>query len=432
MGNGVSMEKIKSGHYKSLKHALYYYFPICAILAYFGTMVIGHGTNYLQGWYAQQHQTEEYVESTEGNIPHASDDTYELYIDETGTAHYVKWVNFKLENLSQRIIYATISYAQVILIPLWVLGCVGVSVWVFYKRELEKPIRVLLEASEKITDNCLDFKLESVKPNELGQLRDGFEKMREALYQNNQKTWRQLEERKRLNAAFTHDLRTPITVLKGYGEMLEKYVPEGRINQEKLVEILGMMNGQIERLENYVRKMSSLQRLEDMEPEQKPVELGALEEKLRAVCHAMRQKDTEESLLEIFCVCRTEGTFLLDEMLILEVCENLIANGVRYARQKLEISVSVKTAEQIRVVEGEDTSEYLEIMVVDDGPGFSPEALQHASDLFYREEGQPDRTHFGLGLYICRVICEKCGGSLTVGNGTSGGRVIAKFLTQSR
>ena len=96
----------------------------------------------------------------------------------------------------QRIIYELISYMQVILIPLWILACVGLTVWIFYKRELEKPLRVLQDASEKIADNCLDFQMEPVKDNELGRLREGFEKMRAALYENNRTTWQQLEERK--------------------------------------------------------------------------------------------------------------------------------------------------------------------------------------------------------------------------------------------
>ena len=318
---------------------------------------------------------------------------------------------------SQRIIYELISYMQVILIPLWILACVGLTVWIFYKRELEKPLRVLQDASEKIADNCLDFQMEPVKDNELGRLREGFEKMRAALYENNRTTWQQLEERKRLNAAFAHDMRTPITVLKGYGEMLERYVPEGRISQDKLMEILGMMNGQILRLESYTQKMSSIRKLEDLEPGPAPIPAAALREKLRGMCEILGE--------DISYSFDGEGTLCLDEALVLEVCENLVSNGLRYARQMLQVTVRVAEGELTAPEEEQDR--ILEVVVEDDGPGFGPEELRHATEPFYRGEGQMEQCHFGLGLYICRLICAKCGGSLALSNSVCGGRVTARF-----
>lgn len=76
---------------------------------------------------------------------------------------------------------------------------------------------------------------------------------------------------------------------------------------------------------------------------------------------------------------------------------------------------------------GEEAEGYLEIAVEDDGHGFSPEDLLHGADPFYRGEGQAEQSHFGLGLYICRLICARCGGSLTLSNGICGGRVTARF-----
>lgn len=422
MGDGVQMEKIKRWlskrrhrrRYRSLRNSLYYCIPICAVLAYLGTMAIGYGTNYLQDWYQR------------GNMDESTriwDGDYVIFIDQDGFM-YRSYVGEEVPAYDsanaprmQSIVYGVISYAQVFLIPLWILACVGLTVWIFYKREMEKPLRVLQDASEKIADNCLDFEMEPVKDNELGQLWDGFEKMREALYENNRATWQLLEERKRLNAAFAHDMRTPITVLKGYGEMLERYVPEGRISQEKLMEILGMMNGQIRRLENYTQKMSSIRKLEDLEPEPAPVNASELNEKLRDMCEILGQ--------DIVYSFGGVGTLCLDETLVLEVCENLVSNGLRYARQMLQVTVRV-LEEEVFSEEGEEAG-YLEIVVEDDGPGFSPEELQHGTDPFYRGEGQMEGSHFGLGLYICRLICTKCGGSLVLSNSICGGRVTARF-----
>lgn len=402
---------------RSLRHLLYYCIPICAALAWLGTMAIGVCTNYIQDWFSSKYLDEDV---------RIRDGSYEIYVDQDGNVYHsyveeehMSYIPIQLKT-PQRFMYEAISSAQFILIPLWVLACVGVTVWIFYKREIEKPLRVLQEASEKIADNCLDFEIEPVKDNELGRLRDGFEKMRAALYDNNRITWQQLEERKRLNAAFAHDMRTPLTVLKGYGEMLERYVPEGRISQEKLLEILGMMNGQIRRLESYTQKMSSIRKLEDLEPETVPVWASDLEEKLKSMCEILGQ-----TRIDISFTFEAEGILCLDEALVLEVCENLVTNAVRYAAEKSRLTV--------RVVRGEESSSreeqerYLEIVAEDDGPGFSPEDLQHAAEPFYRGEGQMEQSHFGLGLYICRLICARCGGSLALSNGVCGGRAAARF-----
>lgn len=379
---GKSAKRSRGKRRRSLRQALYYCIPICAILAYLGTMAIGFGTNYLQEWYMEY--MDEGVQIWQ--------DGYEVYIDENGFIHhsYVKRPSNTPEfrNLVQRTTYSIISYTQVILIPLWILFCVGLTVWIFYKVEIEKTLRILQEASEKIADNCLDFELEPAKDNELGRLRDGFEKMRAALYENNRATWQQLEERKRLNAAFAHDMRTPITVLKGYGEMLEQYIPEGRISQSKLLEILGMMNGQIRRLESYTQKMSSIRKLEDLEPEPAPVKAVELQEKLRNMCGILGE--------DIAYSFGGEGTLCLDEALVLEVCENLVSNGLRYTRQTLQVTVRVAEGE-LPAWEGEP-ARYLEVVVEDDGPGFSPEELQHATDPFYRGR---DRWNSAILDWVC-------------------------------
>lgn len=398
---------------RSLRQALYYCIPVCVILAYLGTMAIGIGSNHAQDWYMTNFMEEQNVEFRDGD--------YEIYLAPDGTLHYgyVERPIYQSQNAvgPEQFVYNLISGAQIVLIPLWILACVGVTVWIFYKRELEKPIRVLQEASEKIADNCLEFELEPVKDNELGRLRDGFEKMRAALYENNRAAWQLLEERKRLNAAFAHDMRTPITVLKGYGEMLERYVPEGRISREKLLEILGMMNGQIRRLESYTQKMSSIRKLEDLEPETEWVKALDLKEKLQGICDILGEN--------ISCSFGGSGRLRLDEALLLEVFENLVANGLRYARQMLQVTVRVTPDEAS--APWQETEGVLEVVVEDDGPGFNPEELQHAADPFYRGEGQMEQCHFGLGLYICRLICVKCGGSLALANGICGGRVTARF-----
>lgn len=386
---------------KSIKWSFIKYIPICFILSYVGAAAIGHSTNYLQDWY------EEKFSDTDSS---PSDAKYEIAFDKDGNMHYImrEKKRFTSDHMILSIGYQIVSDAQFVLTPLWVLFVVALAGILFYRRELEKPIQILREASEKIAGSSLDFHIEYNKMNELGQLCQSFEKMRSALYQNNREMWRMLEERKELNAAFSHDMRTPITVIRGYRDLLEKYIPGGEVSEEKTMQILEMMKGQIDRLENYTQKMSALQKLEDIVPEPREVTLKEFWDKCAQISRMLAK-----GLQISFLTDSDTENLCMDEELVLEVYENLVSNAVRYAKDKLEISVSA-------------FDHVLAISVEDDGQGFTEEALQQAAKPFYRDKRE-GKNHFGLGLYICKILCEKCQGELVIENGRSGGKVTARF-----
>lgn len=379
------------------------YLPFCLIAAFMGALFIGFGTNSLQEWYINRHS----------NIKLSPNIAYEIRMLQGNQAEvgYIPRAgeDISISNLKYFIVYWIISYAQVILMPAWAIFCIAMAGITFYNRELKKPIDILLDASRQIADNQLDFKVEYNKQNELGMLCTAFDDMRSALYDNNLEMWRSLEERKRLNSAFSHDLRTPLTVLRGYTDFLGKYIPDGKITEEKLLSVISMMNGQISRLEHYTQKMNAVQKLEDIVPNECDIleeELfAALSETGRMICgDDFRMNGTP-----------ARKTIAVDTGLVMQVYENLISNAVRYAEKSVVVNCSI-------------SEDILTISVLDDGKGFTEEALKNAAQPFFRDEKEPDKTHFGLGLYICRILCEKCGGSLTVENHENGGKVTAQFF----
>ena len=379
------------------------YLPFCLIAAFMGALFIGFGTNSLQEWYINRHS----------NIKLSPNIAYEIRMLQGNQAE-VEYIpradeDISISNLKYFIVYWIISYAQVILMPAWAIFCIAMAGITFYNRELKKPIDILLDASRQIADNQLDFKVEYNKQNELGMLCTAFDDMRSALYDNNLEMWRSLEERKRLNSAFSHDLRTPLTVLRGYTDFLGKYIPDGKITEEKLLSVISMMNGQISRLEHYTQKMNAVQKLEDIVPN----ECDILEEELFAALSETGRMICGDDF-------RMNGipahkTIAVDTGLVMQVYENLISNAVRYAEKSVVVNCSI-------------FEDILTISVLDDGKGFTEEALKNAAQPFFRDEKEPDKTHFGLGLYICRILCEKCGGSLTVENHENGGKVTAQFF----
>jgi signal transduction histidine kinase len=298
-------------------------------------------------------------------------------------------------------------------IPLFFGLCIIASALLFYRNKLKKPIELLSGASEKIAGNDLDFKLSYGSKDEMGRLCASFETMRAALLENNQELWRTIEERKRLNAAFSHDLRTPLTVLRGYTDFLKNYVPQGKISEQKLLSTVSTMSGQISRLERYVQTMGEVQRLEDIKVSSEPVTTASFIEQLENSARVYMQKSgrildfhNEVSNCEV----------LMDLSIVHRVIENLLSNAVQYAKN----TVSVRCRYE---------HEVLSITVEDDGQGFTAEDLKQAPKPYYRNKESSDGNHFGLGLYICKDLCEKHGGQLKLQNGEKRGAcVTASFL----
>lgn len=400
------MGKIKKKRY-SLKWSLALYIPFCMAAAFLGAFVIGFATNDLQDWYRTRHpEMLSYPKVYETHINQNGVETDFVVVMDAENK-----LSLYRENRRYLITYWIISNAQVLLVPAWMFLCFAVTGIIFYNVDLKKPINILLDASKKISENQLDFKVEYKKRNELGMLCTSFDEMRSALYENNREMWRSLEERKRLNSAFSHDLRTPLTVLKGYADFLEKYVPDGKVTDEKLLSVISMMNGQISRLEHYTQKMNAVQKLEDIVPNIHTIPVqdfwATLSETGKIICG--------ESFR--FIATQDAQTVSIDTELVIQVYENMITNAVRYARNSVEVRCCI--------AEG-----LLTISVLDDGTGFTEDALKHAAQPFFRDEKEPDKTHFGLGLYISRILCEKCGGRLTIQNHENGGEVTAEFVCE--
>ncbi len=377
----------------SLKWSFLLYLPLCLIISFAGAFAIGIATNHLQDWYRI-------------NYPEYNESNCELVIDENEEPHLYFHKNH-FWNSRYEITYLIIIGAQFVIIPLWVFFCIGATGVIFYNREMKKPIQILLAASRKISENQLDFKVEYQKKNELGTLCTAFEEMRSALYKSNREMWELLEEHKRLNSAFSHDLRTPLTVLRGYIDFLQKYVPDGRVDNKKLASVLTMMNGHVERLEHYTEKMSTVQKLEDIIPEYSEISLSKLYEMF---------SETGKLLCEdkkFICTAEPQNykqALNIDTEIIMQIYENLVSNAVIYTTDSVSVSIFAD-------------NEKWSFSVSDNGRGFSNEALKRAAEPFFRDE-KNSRTHFGLGLYICRILCEKCGGTMNIGNNAHGGATV--------
>lgn len=307
-----------------------------------------------------------------------------------------------------RVCVGVVRALQTLSIPACLLSSVAACSLSFYKRRLRAPLALLRDASQRIAQNDLDFHVAYDRTDELGRLCAAFERMRAALEQNERAAWRAAEERRRLDAALAHDLRTPLTVLRGQTDLLRAHLPGGRMPVDKALAALEVMDAHAARLERYVDGMNQLLRLEDIAPRPRPVSCGAIAAALRGSAQAL----CGERVALAFEAEDTDAPLCVDADIAARALDNLLSNALRFARATVRIQCGA-------------SSGALRLTVWDDGPGFPARLL----DGELRPFGNGAQgAHFGLGLYICRVLCERHGGQLTLDNPAQGGARATALL----
>ena len=301
-----------------------------------------------------------------------------------------------------------------LMFPLWFGLCIFAAARRFFGKRLQPGFDVLDRAASNIAEQNLEFSVSYDRDDELGHLASSFEAMRASLAESQRALWRTAEERKRLNAAFAHDLRTPLTILKGKIELLDAHVQSGNVPADRLTASVASLAAQVERLERYVAAMSGLQKLEDRAVVARPTRFDSVAGMVEDAGTGLAAHADRTFALSVSARCDRERPELcVDQAIVGEVAENLLNNAMRYASSQVDARLDVRDGALV-------------LMVEDDGPGFSNAALERGCAPFFSEV--PSAEHFGLGLNIASLMCEKHGGGVTLENREGGGaRVVARF-----
>lgn len=289
--------------------------------------------------------------------------------------------------------------------------CICVVGKIFLERKIKPAVKAMTQELKYINLGDYGHEIAWHSRDEMGEICAELEQMRKNLLKSKREQWKLQEEQRKINAAFAHDIRTPLTVIKGYTEFLQKYVPKGRVSEELLLQKLAAMQEQEERLLHFSTTMTTIQNIEKWEISGNWYKISDIMGLLDAVVQGIRQNTDKE-----ICVHTqiTEQKLLLDKNLLLEVFENLLGNAVRFAKAQIWVEAALHNNE-------------FTLFVRDDGPGFSDRALRRAMEAYYSEE-ENSKEHFGIGLSICRMLCENHGGRLTLLNSVEQGAVSAASI----
>ena len=212
---------------------------------------------------------------------------------------------------------------------------------------------------------------------------------------------RDITERKHLErlqrdflAMVTHDIRTPLTSIKGWLQMLQRRA----YLEERDRGTVGRTLDQVEKISHLINDLADLVRIEagQLQLRPKPLDLVALVREQVS----MVQEQTDRHTLRIESPeAPIEGTW--DRQRLGQVLQNLLTNAVKYSPDGSEITIRI-----------EPDGDRVRVQVIDPGIGIAPDHLPLLFERFYRA-GVTGAGGLGLGLHITRMLVEAHGGTIS-------------------
>ncbi|SEM62558.1 His Kinase A (phospho-acceptor) domain-containing protein [Paenibacillus sp. cl141a] len=304
------------------------------------------------------------------------------------------------------------------LLPILVLSLVGIIVvanvmlyrWI--TRSVVKPLDLLRNSAEHIKEGNLQFSLDMHSKDEIGQLNETFESMRKRLHESIQLRLRDEENRKELISNISHDLRTPITNIKGYVEGIRDGVADTPEKMDKYVNIIYTKTIDLDKLVDELFLYSKLD-LKQVPFMFEHVDItGFIDDCIDEQRYVLEEKDI---LLEWKERPGDPVGVIADLEKLKRTVLNIIGNAQNFMdKGQKNIGVSIRLS-----------PEWVTVEIRDNGTGIAPEAIPYIFERFYRAE--PSRNSStggsGLGLAIASQIIEGHGGQIwaesELGVGTS-------------
>ncbi len=311
-------------------------------------------------------------------------------------------------------------------ITLVIIALTGLMLTYFVSWRIIKPLQLLRKAALRIKEGELDQSLNingvcgKGSVNEIAQVGSAFEEMRVRLKESIDQSLQYEENRKQLLSHISHDLKTPISAIKGYVEGIMDGIASTDEMKQRYIATIYRKASDMDQLIDELFLFSKLD-LHMVAYDFKIVDMSRFVEDFMDE----QRFELDKEGIALHCSSLTDGELFVAADLdkLNRVFVNIIGNSVKYmAHQQAEgkaISVTIK-----------DGGHEVWIIMEDTGPGIDAEDLPHIFDRFYRaEQSRNSETGgSGLGLAIVKQIMEGHGGSVQAESASGGGAAITLKL----
>lgn len=324
----------------------------------------------------------------------------------TVTMYIVTCMDSVMPQIKKMIIEMLIAVIAVI-----ILASVVLMAWI--QRSIAKPLEALTVATKKIAAGDLDFKLERTTNDEFGELCDDFEEMRIRLKQSAEDRIRYDEENKELISNISHDLKTPITSIKGYIEGIRDGVANTPEKMDKYIKTIYNKANDMDRL---IGELTMYSKIDNNTATYNFQKVNVDEYFSDCVEEISVELESKNINLTYFNYADKDTIVIADPEQLKRVINNIISNSVKYIGHK-------KGAVNIRIG---DEEQFVHVQIEDNGKGIGKKELPYIFDRFYRTDSSRNSGQggSGIGLSIAKKIIEMHGGRIWASSMENTGTII--------
>ena len=283
-----------------------------------------------------------------------------------------------------------------------VFTALSVGLWIY--RSIAVPLVKLRKATQNIKEGNLDFVLEVEGKDEFSQLCQDFEEMRKRLKESTEEKILMDKENKELISNISHDLKTPITAVKGYVEGIMDGVADTPEKMDRYVRTIYNKTNEMDHLINELTFYSKI------DTNRIPYTFSKLNvEDYFSDCAEEVGLELETRGIQLCYANYVDKDVLViaDGEQIRRVIHNIISNAIKY----MDKQNGMKGIIQIRV---KDVGDFVQVEIEDNGKGIATKDIPYIFDRFYRTDSSRNSSKggSGIGLSIVRKILEDHGGKV--------------------
>ncbi|MFR8839218.1 MAG: ATP-binding protein [Clostridium sp.] len=271
--------------------------------------------------------------------------------------------------------------------------------WVY--RSILRPLHELQEATKKIRDGNLDFTLDAENDDEIGMLCQDFEEMRLRLKESAEEKIQYDKESKELISNISHDLKTPITAIKGYVEGIQDGVAS---SPEKLDKYIRTIYNKANDMDRLIDELTFYSKIDTNRIPYTFSKINVAEYFWDCVEEVGLDMETRGIELGYFNYVDEDVLVIADAEQMKRVINNIIGNSLKYLDKKKGII-------NLRIT---DDGDFIQVVIEDNGKGIAAKDLPYIFDRFYRTDSSRNSSKggSGIGLSIVKKIIEDHGGRI--------------------
>lgn len=279
-----------------------------------------------------------------------------------------------------------ITEYRIAIIALLIIG--GVCIYIF-ARFITAPMQKLEEVASDIAEGDYNKRAEVVSEDEVGELAESFNMMTDALV-------REMKEREDFTTAFAHELKTPLTSIIGYADMLNTM----KMTEEESREAYYYIYSQGKRLESLSHKLLDLVSMDKNPIKFSTLSVRELGDNILTTMRPIWEKKEIKGKISL-----GRGKISGDKELLLSLFYNLLDNAVKAVEPG-----------GVVMMKGKQTEDGYEVRIVDNGRGIPEEEISRITEAFYMVDKSRSRKEggAGIGMALCKKIIELHNGEFSV------------------